>query len=214
LRTALGMCLLGIFLLAITWRIAAEASPAHGYASLALTFVLCAIGGAMLSMKRSVTSGICQGIDKLDLGPKGLDLVFSRLLEIRDEAQHGERGTEHAQLAENLPLEQADDLLTEAVTRVLKAPVEGGGPGGFLRRKILSVLVRKIELVTLAEFRVADQSAGGVNLIMVRDRLGNEIDGLLMKITKSASRKTTTIFVSGILVACMVGTWGITQLNF
>ena len=126
----------------------------------------------------------------------------------------GERGTENARTAENLPLQEAEGKLRSAVTNVLKAPTEGGGPGGHLRRKVLGTLVRKIEMVTLAEFRTAEQTASGVNLVLVRDRLGQAIDVRLLPLVRSANRKTTALFVTGLLAASCPSSWGIAQLQF
>jgi hypothetical protein len=74
--------------------------------------------------------------------------------------------------------------------------------------------VRKIELVTLAEFRTAEQSSSGVSLVLVRDRLGQEIDVRLLALIRSASRKTTALFVTGLLAVSCLSSWGIAKLQF
>lgn len=116
--------------------------------------------------------------------------------------------------AENLPLNDAEDRLKATVTNVLKAPSDGGGASGFVRRKLLTALVRKIELVTLAEFRSEDQSGSGVDLVLVRDRLGQEIDDRLLGLLRSASKKTTLLFAVGLVLASFAATWGIKQAPF
>jgi hypothetical protein len=214
IRTTLGLAMLGTAMLFLSWYWAAQTAPLNGWLALGATLVLFAVGGCMLAVKRAVASAVCQAVDELDLGPKGLNLVFSRMLEVRGTAAQGDRGTDHARMAENLPLEEAEDRLKSAVTRVLKAPIEGGGPGGYLRRKVLGTLVRKIELVTLVEFRTAEQAASGVNLVLVRDRLGQEIDVRLLGLVRSASRKTTALFVMGLLAASCLSSWGIAQIQF
>ena len=214
LRTTLGLVLVGTGMLFLSWSWAAETAPINGWLALGATLALFAVGGCMLAVKRTVASTLCHAVDKLDLGPKGLELIFSHMLEVQGTEAQGDRGTDHARMAENLPLGEAEDRLKSAVTRVLKTPTEGGGPGGYLRRKFLGTLVRKIELVTLAEFRTAEQAASGVNLALLRDRLGQQIDVRLLALVRSASRKTTTFFVTGLLAASCLSTWGIAQLQF
>jgi hypothetical protein len=167
-----------------------------------------------VGMKRALASALCSAVDKLDLGPKGLDLLFSQMLDMDDQDEHGERGRDAARVAENIPLDEAEDLLKGTVKNVLKAPTDGGGASGFVRRKLLTTLVRKIELVTLAEFRSEDQSGSGVDLILVRDSLGQEIDDRLLGLVRAASKKTTLLFAVGLVLASFLVTWGINQAPF
>ena len=95
----------------------------------------------------------------------------------------------------------------------LNAPVDGGGLGGFLRRKMLATLVDKIETLTLAEFRTEDQAAGGVNLIVVRDRLGKGLEQRILGLLKSASQKTTLLLGFGMIAASCIAAFGIAQLQ-
>jgi hypothetical protein len=211
-RTTFGLVLLGLGVVVINWYWAAQVGPLHSWLALTATLLLFLIGGGMLSVKRALASALCSAVDKLDLGPKGLDLVFSQMLNMKDE--HGERGRDAARVAENLPLDQAEELLKGTVTNVLKAPDEGGGASGLVRRKLLETLVRKIEVVTLAEFRSEDQSGSGVNLILVRDRLGQEIDDRLLGLVRAASKKTTLLFAVVLVLASFLATWGINEAPF
>jgi hypothetical protein len=213
-RTTFGLVLLGVGVVAINWYWAAQVGPIHSWLALAATLLLFAVGGCMLSVKRALAAALCSAVDKLDLGPKGLDLLFSQMLDVDDQDEHGERGRDAVRVAENIPLDEAEDRLKGTVTNVLKAPADGGGASGFVRRKLLTTLVRKIELVTLAEFRSEDQSGSGVDLILVRDRLGQEIDDRLLGLLRAASKKTTLLFAVGLVLASFLVTWGINQAPF
>jgi hypothetical protein len=129
-RTTLGLVLVGTGMLFLSWFWAAKTAPINGWLALGATLALFAVGGCMLAVKRTVASTLCHAVDKLDLGPKGLELVFSHMLEVRGTDMQGERGIDNAQLAENLPLQEAEGMLKSALTGVLKAPAEGGEPGG------------------------------------------------------------------------------------
>lgn len=91
-RTTFGLALLGLGAVAINWYWAAQVGPINSWLALAATLLLFAIGGCMLAVKRALASVLCSAVDKLDLGPKGLDLLFSQMLDVEDEDAHGERG--------------------------------------------------------------------------------------------------------------------------
>ena len=211
-RTLVGMIFLGLVLVIASFLYAAGVSALHGLLAALATLAICAVGGVTLSVKRSVTGALSHAIDELDLGPKGVELLFAHLLDVGEDDPHGERGVAPARVAENLPLQAAEEKLEAAVRAALNAPQEGGGLGGYLRRKILASLLEKIQALTLAEFRSSHQEAGGVNLIVIRDRLGDGIDARLIAMTEAASRKITIVFLVGLLFLCAASSWGIAQL--
>ena len=211
-RTLVGMIFLGLVLVIGSFVYAAGVSALHGLLAALASIAICAVGGVMLSVKRAVTGALSHAIDELDLGPKGVDLLFAHLLDMGGDDPHGERGVAPARVAENLPLAAAEEKLEAAMVAALKAPDEGGGLGGYLRRKILASLLEKIESLTLAEFRSSHQTAGGVDLVVIRDRLGDGIDAGLTAMIQAASRKITTVFVLGLLILCAASSWGIAHL--
>jgi hypothetical protein len=210
-RTTFGMCVLGLVTIALVYGYAAKTSPKHAMIAASITLLLFIVGGLVLAVKRALTAAVCDAVDKLDLGPKALKMIFERIFEVQASETQGDRGITSAKVAENLPLIQAEAKLKNAVESLLKAPDEGGGVGGFMRRKTLVVALRKIELVTLDEFRTADQEADGVDLVMVEERLGEGIDALLLRLIQSTSRKTNTLLVSILLALCIGATWALVR---
>jgi hypothetical protein len=210
-RTGVGMAMMGAVVVIMTYTYGAKTSPTHALIAAAVSLILCLVGGFMVSIKRALTEALCDAVDDLDLGPKALALVFDRMLEVDHDDLHGDRGVGGARVAENLPLQQAEERLRKAVEGLVKAPTEGGGVGGFVRRKTVSSLVAKIETVTLDEFRAVDHEAGGVDLISVRDRLGEGLDAYLLRMIRSASRKTNTLLVGALLLACGGSAWAVVR---
>jgi len=211
-RTLLGMFFLGLVVVIGGFVYAASVSALHGLLAALACLILAVAAGITLSTKRAVTGALCTAVDELDLGPKTVQLVFTHMLEVDDTDAHGERGIAAARALENLPLEQAEARLDSTIHAMLRAPAEGGGLGGWLRRKLLASLLEKVRALTLAEFRSAGQGAGGIDLIQIRDRLGTEIDEQLGELTSSAVRKLTVTFVVGLLLAACLASWGIARL--
>ncbi len=211
-RSFLGMFCLGVALTIGSVLYAASVSTAHGVVVGLITLALAAAAGFALSVKRAVTGALSSAIDEFDLGSKTVDALFAQVLDVDAHQTHGERGVALAQVAENLPLHQAEERLSKAVVSLLEAPSDGGGLGGWLRRKLLASLLHKIETLTLAEFRSAGQGGGGVDLIVVRDQLGEGIDTRLTEMTSSTIARITALFVIGLIVLVGGSTWGICQL--
>ncbi len=212
-RTLLGMFFLGLVLVIGSFVYAASVSTLHGVLAALACLILSVVAGFVLSAKRAVTGALCTAVDELDLGPKSIELVFTHMLDVEDTDAHGDRGVAAARMLENLPLQQAEARLDDTIRAMLTAPAEGGGLGGWLRRKLLASLLEKIRTLTLAELRGAAQNAGGIDLIRVRDSLGTEIDARLSDLTSSALQKITLVFVAGLILSACLASWGIAQLS-
>ena len=210
-RTTFGMCVLGLVTIGLVYGYAAKTSPRHAIIAALIALLVFIVGGLALAIKRALAAAVCDAVDKLDLGPKALKMIFERIFEVEASETQGERGITSAKTVENLPLIQAEAKLKGAVESLLSAPDEGGGVGGYVRRKTLTVAVRKIEVVTLDEFRSADQEADGVDLVMIEERLGEEIDALLLRLIESTSRKTNTLLVGILLALCIGSTWALVK---
>ena len=194
LSTSIGLAVLTCTMLYVSWSVAGASGAKNGWLAVACTLVIFVIGGFMLAVKRALSSAVIEGLSKFDLGPKLLTALFTKMLQVEDDQVHGDRGIAAARTTEKLPLRQAEERLRAATQSFLNAPAEGGGLGGKLRRKMLASLIEKIEAVTLEEFRQEDQESDGVNLTLVKDKLGQEINAKALGLLHATSQKTTLLF--------------------
>jgi hypothetical protein len=206
LTTTAGMAALGLGALVSAWLLVdAEPwweRPLAGALSLAVFVGL----GVFLAMKRSIGTALVHALGELGLGRRLVGGLFRQILGVTDEGSHGDRGVAAARAAERVPLAQAEQRLRGAVERLLSAPSEGGGLGGWLRRKVEGALVERIELLTLARFREASAAEGGVDLLRVRDELVQQADALAADQVRGALTRVTVLVVlgAGVVVVLLV----------
>jgi hypothetical protein len=209
LKTTAGLVLLSAIFLYGSYWYASQTSSLHGWLSLGGTFVFCVIGSSTIAGKQTLTSIIIHTLEEYKLGSKTIPLLFHYILAVDDKDDQGTRGTQIAQLSENLPLKEAELLFTNAVNSLISTSTEKSGLSSWFKTKVSTFLLQKIEQITLAEFRTANQTAGGVNLILVRERLASEVDILLIKTIKSASLKSTLLILAAIALASCLLSYGL-----
>ncbi|MCK6544448.1 hypothetical protein L6R52_01130 [Myxococcota bacterium] len=206
-----GMIAAGVVTAAIAAGIASPVAAWHGAIAALATVALFGGLGAYLALQRAVGGAILAALEELGLGKKLLDKLFGQLLQVRDTEQHAERGISVARVAERLPLKTAESLLTTAVDRFVAAEEGARGPGAWLRRRISTGLMKKIEALTLGRFRDADAREGGVDLVKVRDELAEKVDeaaadqvrGMLLRVTLLAVGAATG---GSLVVAALIRT--------
>ena len=194
LSTTIGLTALTCIMLYVNWSFAVASGAKNGWLAVACTLVIFVIGGFMLAVKRALSSALIEGLSKLDLGPKMLTALFKKMLKVEDDQVHADRGIAAARTTEDLPLRQAEERLRAATQSFLSAPAEGSGLGGKIRRKMLALLMEKIEAITLQEFRQEEQEGDGVNLTLVKDRLAQEVNAKVLGVLHATSQKTTLFF--------------------
>jgi len=212
-RTTVGMAFLAILLVGLSYSIAAQGDPRRGFIAVLATLLLCAMGGALLAMKRAVATGVIHAIEAMGVGAKGIEVLFESLLQLQAEDKHADRGAALAKAAENLPLVEAEARLKSAVSHIVTAPDAGGGSAGWVKRKMVGAIFEKIEQITLDEFRREDQTGSGVDLVLVQNRLGNKVDHLLMDMSAAAARKITLLVITGLMVGTLLLAYGISQVQ-
>jgi|GEM_PF-2070726 len=119
---------------------------------------------------------------------------------------------------ENLPLQQAEDALKNAVGRFTRdGELEEGtqpGLGRRILRKVNAVLCARIETYLLAVFRkeATASGGGGISLAKVRDRALEPIDDVLTDVVEGAMRKQTLLMTAVVALVCLlppVVVWGL-----
>jgi hypothetical protein len=198
---------MGFFSLVLAALGAAIAAPAPWWAiSLVMAVAVAAstVGGIVLAPKRAISGAIADGLRRLGLGRVVCNLVFDRLLGVKEEEQHGERGAAVAQRAERVPLATAEERLRAIVDRIASDPSEGKGLRAWFRRKIRNALLEQIERVTLARFRDEAQVHGGVDLVKVKEELSVAIDERLVERFEGAAGATTYMVLGAVVTVSMV----------
>src|SRR4051812_23946279 len=158
--TVLVLTAAGLALAAASYHVLSDHPP---YATLAATAAVAeaVAAGVTLGTRRGLVLASAHGIRTLGLGRSAVRGGFDRLP------------------VERLPLAQAEERLTRAVAGLVAAPPEGGGPGGWLRRRLRDALLRRVQTYTLARFR-RDGAGGGVDPVKTRADLEGRIDDLLL----------------------------------
>ena len=180
LLTLLFLLLLGVVLAVASYWILSGRYWVYGLVAALVALVECVIVGVVLAAKRAVAVTLVHGLHKYEIGRGAVRLLFGRLLGVTAEEVHGQRGGWVTRTAERLPLAQAEERLNEAVQGIVEAPVEGGGPTGWLRRRVQIRLLCTVHKYTLAHFREEDARHGGVDLVKVQSDLGERMDGMLI----------------------------------
>jgi hypothetical protein len=180
LLTLLFMLLLGVVLAAASYWILS--GPHRGYGAIAALVALieCLVVGIILAAKRAVAVTLVHGLHKYQIASAAVRLIFDRLLGVSAERTHGERGGWTTRTVERLPLAQAEKRLDTAIHGIVNAPSDGGGPTGWLQRRVQTRLLGAVHKYTLARFREEQAQHGGVDLAKVQADLGDRIDGLLI----------------------------------
>ena len=162
-------------------------------------------------MKRAVTAALAAGLNKLGLGRRAMGMIFSRMLNVSEEEAMGERGAAVARKMERLPLADAEGRLRAAVEGLLGERAQQRGFRAWLARKIQAAALRRVEAITLVQFRKEEAAHGGVDLILVRDELGGKIDGLAGGAVEAAGRKVTAVALAVVLLVAIGGAFAIRE---
>jgi hypothetical protein len=174
LRTTIGMVALGLALAGGAFWLAAEGSWLRGLLAALLAFVLCAVLGGVLAIKRAVLGALAAGSRRSRVGERTVGLLFDRM-------------AEHVGFVERLPLAQAEQALRRAIQGLLAA--EGGN---WLQRRLRASLLEKVEAITLARLRA---EGGGVDLQRVRADLCATVDARLLETLRGAVSRLTLLLV-------------------
>lgn len=188
---------------------------AGGWAMLAaggLALLVGAVAGWLLAVKRAVTGALAHALVKLGLGERAMRMIFERMLGVHAEMAHGERGHHVAQKAERLPLREAEQRLRGVVDSLVAERAAKQGVRAFFARKIRDSALRRVEQITLAEFRKEDASHGGVDLVKVREDLGARIDSLAGDAVGAAAKKVTLLAIGGVLLLSIGGAFAIREI--
>jgi hypothetical protein len=180
LLTLLFMLLLGVVLAASSYWILSGPHWVYGAVAALVALIECIAVGIVLAAKRATAVTLVHSLCKYKIGSAAVRLIFGRLLGVTADEAHGERGGWLTRTAERLPLSQAEKRLDEAIHSIVNAPSEGGGPTGWLRRRVQTRLLGAVHKYTLAHFRAEDARHGGVDLVQVQSDLGERIDGMLI----------------------------------
>ncbi len=201
--TLAGMVALGLVLAGVSYYLASEASVARGVLAALAAMLICAILGFIVAGQRAVAVALMRGLTEKRLGDATFGLILERLLGMPGEGAVGERGGKVAQALERVPLAQAEARLREAVDGLLSAPQKGGGLGGWLRRKLQTRLLGTVHEITLARLRQEGAEHGGVDLLKLRRRLGDSIDGLVISRIRGYAVRGTALTVAVAVGACL-----------
>lgn len=198
--TSLLMLLLGAVLAALSYWIFSGHHWVYGLIFALVALIECIVVGFVLAAKRAIAVTLNHGLRRYQLGGAAIRLIFDRLLGVTAEEAHGERGGWMTKTAERLPLAQAETRLQEAIRAHLHAPAVDGGASGWLRRRLQARLLGAIHKYTLARFRDEDAQHGGVDLVRVRDDLGERINGMLL----SKLRGGINVWTAAVLIGLPV----------
>ena len=82
--TAIGLGLVACAMLYLSWCFAANVGNLNGWLAIGTTALIFVIGGFMLVIKRAIATAVIEGVDNLDLGPKILHMLFTKMLDVED----------------------------------------------------------------------------------------------------------------------------------
>jgi hypothetical protein len=178
------------------------------YASIAAAVAVAesVTAGILLGGKRAIVMTLVHGLVSLKLGRATVRLVFERLLGVTDSQEFGNRGGALAQVAERLPLAQAESCLTATVNQMLADPASASA-GGWFRRQAQARLFRTMQRYTLARFREEGAQYGGVDLVKVRDELEATADSHLVSKLRGGLNLWTALVILGLPAAVFAQTY-------
>lgn len=209
MRTSGGMILLALMLLGPSFWLAAQGSAMRGLLACLLTLALCATFGVILAMKRAIGALLVAAVETARIGERSLNSTWCFMLEVQEAELHGERGNQLAQRIETLPLAEAEAILKRAVQAFLKVSESGGGLRGRLKRGLAETLFGHIESLTLAELRQESAASGGVDLLVVRDRMAAYIDARIVEEMQTTVRRFTYVLLLLSILLSLSGAFAI-----
>lgn len=169
-----------------------------------------AVVTALLATKRAVHGALTEALARTELGTRAFTAVFRLIDRARSSADA--TGIAHAidvaaSTAQRVPLATAQRWLHDAVAAFVSADdVEATGWRGRIMRTVRARLGDKIEEVTLARFRSANQD--GIDLNLVRDELALKADHLLKRSIDGAVTKITV----ALLLVLVIGSVAVVEL--
>lgn len=171
-----------------------------------LVGIIGTVATAVLASKRAVFAVAEAALTQLALGTTLLNVTFQHLLRVTDDTERGERlGTVGNAVETRVPFAQAESRLKAAVARVTFEKAEVGGIRGRILRGVRSNLLARVSQITLARFREEGQRSGAVDLVRVRDELGQGLDALLVdQVASVASRSTWVIATVAVALSALV----------
>lgn len=172
LTTLLLFVVVGVALAAGSYHFLRDHSEAFAGAAGALALIEAVAAGVFLAGRRAVAAVVGHALGSFRLGGKLVQGVFDRMPGLDGPADGGEKSP-LARGLERLPLAQAEQLLTAAVTRA----IGDAAAGGWVRRLIQARLLGLVQRYTLHRFR--EEGAGGVDVRKVRDELVRTVDDRL-----------------------------------
>ncbi len=202
IATVVGMTLLGVALAAAVGHVL-RVDPWGAVFGAAIALAESVAAGIFLGTKRGLALPLLHGLEQLQLGRKGVGLVFDRILKLSEGTAIGGRDTGVARALERVPLAQAERLLGDAVCDTIRGDAEAG----WLRRTLQSRLLSMVSRYTLARFRETDAAHGGVDLARVRTEIETQIDGALAAKLRAGVTLWTATVVVGVPALVAVETY-------
>lgn len=201
--TILVMTFAGGVLAALSYYFLREYQWFYGAIGVAVIVVESVIIGCVLGAKRAMIMAVSHGLGTLRLGKSLVRVIFERMLGIAEGEKVGQRGGRIVRGLEQLPLSQADKLLSNAV-RGIASDTERGG---WLRGKIQKRLLEAIRKLTLSQFREEEAEHGGIDLLKVKEELEQKVDDVLVEKVRRGLRFWTALAVIGLPVLVAVQTY-------
>jgi hypothetical protein len=195
MKTVFGMVLLGALVTSVTVYEAAQGSWLRALIAAVLSLVALAIITGMMAVKNAVMRGLLHGLKTLNLGTRLFTMLFDKL-GVTEESKKGDRAGALGRAVERIPLQQAEERLSNAVLSVLAERAGKTGFRAWLAGKLISSAVERIQSITLARFRSENAKAGGVDLIVVRDELIVTIDKTLAGMISAQLNKLNFVFAT------------------
>ncbi len=199
LKTTAGAVILTILTAAGSFWIAYDGSAIRGVIAVLLVVVLGTVVGTVLAVKTAIVSAVSAGIERLALGRRLSELVFSRL-----------KGTAVAGHAERVPLAQAEQKLRAAIGGVRREDLAGKS---WAVRKVGEKVLGAIETLTLARFREEGKTSGGIDMSRTGTVVGEMIDGFVLDTITKKITALTAIVAGLTLAVCLAAAFGIRQIH-
>lgn len=166
--------------------------------AIAVSFAEATFAGVVLGMKRARILTMAHGIHKLGLGRSFVHLVFARLLGVAE----GKEDDAIAVAAKEIPLVQAEELLSKVIREAKQEAVQSG----WLRRTVQEKMLEVVRACTLARFREEGSEVTGVDLLKVKTDVERAIDNLLIDQLQRELRFWTAAVMLGLPLTVAVQT--------
>lgn len=197
-RTMVAMAALAL-VLAVGGYLIADAGLYSALTAIAI-IVLAGAASLFVAVKRAVLTVVRNAIAKVRLGERAVTALFARLPTMVTGA------------AEGVPLAQAEAMVRTAVVQLLSERAQQTGLRAWLARKAQARVIDLVQRVTLAEFRAADQTSGGVNVAMVRERLMATVQETLLSRVNAILASMTVMAVTMLVGVCWGGAYVVRML--